>query len=154
MEFKELIDEFAARVGVTESVEVDDENRCAFEIDGMGVIAQGLDEVGIVSLLAFIAPPPPERLERLYRRLLEANHLYRETFGATLSVDPESGLVCLVKHVPSATLDGETFFREVELFTNVIGYWKETVENFRDEPEDSEGGIAEDASSEDFVIRG
>lgn len=154
MEFKELIADFAARVGVTESVEVDDENRCAFEIDGMGVIAQGLDEVGVVSLLAFIAPPPPERLERLYRRLLEANHLYRETFGATLSVDPESGLVCLVKHLPAATLDGEGFFREAGLFTNAIEHWKTVVENFRDGPEDGERGVAADAPSEDFVIRG
>lgn len=153
MEFKELIADFAARVGVTESVEVDEESRCAFEIDGMGVIAQGLDEIGIVSLLAFIAPPPPERLERLYRRLLEANHLYRETFGATLSVDPESGLVCLVKHLPAATLDGEGFFREAGLFTNVIAHWKAVVENFRDAPGDGEsGGVA--APSDDFVIRG
>ena len=153
MEFKELIADFAARVGVTESVEVDEESRCAFEIDGMGVIAQGLDEIGIVSLLAFIAPPPPERLERLYRRLLEANHLYRETFGATLSVDPESGLVCLVKHLPAATLDGEGFFREAGLFTNVIAHWKAVVENFRDAPGDGEsGGVA--APSDDLVIRG
>ena len=152
MEFKELIAEFAARVGVTESVVIDDENRCAFEIDGMGVIAQGLDEVGVVSLLAFIAPPPPERLERLYRRLLEANHLYRETFGATLSVDPRTGSVRLCRCVPYPALGGDRLEALVLGFITALADWRRRVRDFRPEETAVEGDDAPDDQA--VVIKG
>jgi len=53
------------------------------------VILHGLDECGGVLLAADLGEPPSEGRDRLLRVLLEANDLFRDTAGATLSLDPD-----------------------------------------------------------------
>ena len=131
MYFKELIDALAEKANVMGGIELDDENRCFMEFDDMGVIIQGVDETSQVLLLSAIAEPPPERLEELYRELLVANHLLKETFGATLSIDPEDGWVYLCKVLPYAALDGDTFVAELGNYVNAVASWRTRIKDFR-----------------------
>ena len=89
MTFKDAIAELAQKLGV----EIDGEgDACALMAkakDGTSVTVwmQGYDERGVVLTGADLGAPPPERLERLYRAMLEGNDLFRDTGGATLSID-------------------------------------------------------------------
>lgn len=129
--FRELMDELAEKANVVGGIELDGENRCFMEFDDLGVVIQGLDEVNLVSFLSAVGEPPPERLEELYRALLEANHLFRWTSGATLSLDPEDGWVYLCKFVPYEALDGERLAKELENFANAVAGWRTYIKDFR-----------------------
>lgn len=131
MYFKELIDALAEKANVVGGIELDDENRCFMEFDDMGVVIQGVDETSQVLLLSAIAEPPPERLEELYRSLLAANHLLKETSGATLSIDPEDGWVYLCKILPYAALDGDKFVAELGNYVNAVASWRTRIKDFR-----------------------
>ena len=87
MTFKEAVAALAQKLGVEIAVEGD---ACALRAsakDGTAVTIwmQGSDERGTVLTGADLGAPPPERLERLYRAMLEGNDLFRDTGGATRS---------------------------------------------------------------------
>ena len=132
MEFEELIKVLAAETGLGESLTIDAENRCLVAFDGMEVALQGVDTAGQVHFFASLGEPPPERLEALYRGMLEANHLFRGTAGATLSLDPETGVAYLCRALACAALDGETFLAELENFVNTVEAWRRLVSDYRD----------------------
>lgn len=134
MLFKELISDLAERAQVQGGIDIDDENRCFMEFDDMGVIIQGVDETSQVLLISAIGEPPPERLEGLYRELLAANHLFKETSGATLSVDPEDGWVYLCKILPYAAVDGDAFVAELGNYVNAVAGWRTRIKDFRASP--------------------
>ena len=154
MTFRELIDSLAEKVGLKDGIELDEENRCLVEFDGMGVVIQGDDDLRMLSLLSPLGEPPPERLEVLYRALLEANHLFGGTFGATLSIDPSRGWVYLCKNLSYAALDGEGLAGELENFMNTVERWCAYVKNFRasaDAAADAEGVV--EPSLDDAFLR-
>ena len=68
------------------------------------VLLQGLDHCGAVLLAADIGEPPPEGREALMRTMLEANDLFRDTAGATLSLDSDRGCIRLQRTLPIDTL--------------------------------------------------
>ena len=78
MDTQELIGRFGEKIGISLSLE---DGACAFEADGSLITVNDLPEVGAIALSGDLGEPPPERLEALYRTLLEANHLFRETAG-------------------------------------------------------------------------
>ena len=131
MDFKELIETLGEKTGIGKGLELDEENRCLIEFDGMGVLMQGIDEAHAATFLAQVGEPPPDRQERLYRALLEANHAFGGTFGATLSLDPASGLVCLCKTLDTAAMDGERFCGELEAFLNALEDWRTVLADYR-----------------------
>ena len=69
---------------------LDEAGACTLAVDGMSVVIQDVSEAGSVGFWGKIGAPPPEGLERLYELMLEANHLFTATAGATISRDPES----------------------------------------------------------------
>lgn len=155
MDFVELVNALAEKVGLAEGIEIDSDNRCLMEFDGMIVALQGLDEVGQVSFFSSVGEPPPERLERLYRSLLEANHLFRGTSGSTLSVDPETGEMFLCRAMPYAALDGDSFIEELEKFVNIVENWRKFVADYRASPpeETRTGDEVTDLSGDNSFLR-
>jgi len=81
MTFKETIAALAQKLGVEIAVDGD---ACALRAgakDGTSVTIwmQGNDARGTVLTGADLGAPPPERLERLYRAMLEGNDLFSDT---------------------------------------------------------------------------
>ena len=140
MDTQELISRFGEKIGISLSLE---DGACAFEADGSLITINDLPEVGVIALSGDLGEPPPERLEALYRTLLEANHLFRETAGATISLDPEAGRFALCKSLPAALLDQDSFFSEVERFVNAVESWSRLIRDFRSAA--AEAGNDEDA---------
>ena len=131
MEFKDLINGLAEKMGVGEDIEIDAENRCLLEFDNMGVVIQGVDAAQAVVLLAPIGVPPPENPTQLYRGLLEANYLFQGTSGATLSVEPEQGGINLCRQLDARALDVEGLMLALDAFLNTLAAWKTFIDGYR-----------------------
>ena len=145
MEPAELLRSLGARIGI--ELLPDADGACAIEADGIAVTFTALPELSSIVLLGDLGEPPPERLEGLYRALLEANHLFRETAGATISLDPDAGRFALCKSLPAALLDQDSFFGEVERFVNAVESWSRLIRDFRSAAAESTSKDGEDAAS-------
>ena len=138
MTFKDAIAELAQKLGV----EIDGEgDACALMAkakDGTSVTVwmQGYDERGVVLTGADLGAPPPERLERLYRAMLEGNDLFRDTGGATLSIDPDTGRVRIQRFDTLDALEEVGPAKAFAAFADVAAAWAKAIRDFRDAPEE------------------
>lgn len=132
METTELLKDLGDRLGVP--LEPDADGTCAFSADGLAVSIHDLPELGAVALVGDLGEPPPERLEGLYGALLEANHLFRDTGGATISRDPSGGRLCLCRALPRAALSADAFYDAVERFVSAAQVWARVVRDYRAAP--------------------
>ena len=155
MQFEELIQGLAEKMGVGSEIEVDDEQRCFLEFDDMGVVIQGVDAAEAVVLLSPIGMPPPENPAQLYRSLLEANYLFQGTSGATLSVEPERGGVNLCRQLDARMLDVEGLMQALDAFLNTLAAWKAYLEGYRPDAEADGASAGEGtplpALNDDFI---
>lgn len=133
MIFADLIRDLSERLGLETAIEVDADNRFDFEVDGTVVMVQGMNESSSLAFFADLGQPPPERLEGLYLELLKANHLLRDTRGATLSVDPATSSVVLCRILPLNDQTAESLERALEQFIMTLLSWREKVREFRGE---------------------
>lgn len=129
--FSELIKGLAEKIGIGAEIEVDADQRCFLEFDGMGVVIQGVDAAETVAFLSPIGRPPPEDPCALYKALLEANYLFQGTSGATLSLNPEGGGVMLCRQLDSKALDVEGLMAALDAFLNTLAAWRAFVGEYR-----------------------
>lgn len=139
MNFSELIGQFAAKIGIGAEIEIDSEERCFLEFDGMGVVIQGMAATETVAVLSPVGMPPPEDPCALYKALLEANYLFRGTSGATLSVNPEDGGVMLCRSLDGKALDADGLFVALDAFLNTLVAWRTFVSEYRAKPAEPTG---------------
>ncbi len=133
METTELLKDLGDRLGVP--LELDADGVCAFEADGLLVSIHDLPELGAIALLGDLGDPPPERLEGLYAAMLEANHLFRDTGGATLSRNPDNNRLALCRVLSRATLSPDGFYDAVERFVSAAQVWAKVVHDYRAAPD-------------------
>ena len=137
MTFKETIAALSQKLGVEIVVEGD---ACALRAkakDGTSVTIwmQGYDERGAVLMGADLGVPPPERLERLYRAMLEGNDLFRDTGGATLSVNPYTGRIRLQRFDTLDAIEEVGPAKALVAFADVAAIWAKVISDFRDAPQ-------------------
>lgn len=137
MQFNELIRGLAEKMGIGGEIEVDDEQRCFLEFDGMGVVIQGVEAAETVALLSPVGVPPPEDPCALYRALLEANYLFQGTSGATLSVNPDGGGVMLCRQLDGKALGVDGLMAALDAFLNTLAAWRSYVSEYRAKPAES-----------------
>ncbi|MCQ2394921.1 MAG: type III secretion system chaperone [Kiritimatiellae bacterium] len=130
MEFKKLMADFAAAARI-DRIDPDEDGCYRFEIDGMVVTFSEVLESDELLTWAEAGELPPEGRETLYRTLLEALYMGRATGGSVLSVDPESGMVCLHRSDPLTAMDFERFKEALQKFVNVLEFWRRTLADFR-----------------------
>ena len=123
MDFPQLISDFAGRHGIANLAAED--NAAALDIDGIVVTLVTADDALLVS--AEIGEPPIEGRAGFAELMLEAN-LHSEAFFAK---EPESGAYVLVRRLPLATLDAESFDAALESFVNLSETWRRLLADFR-----------------------
>ena len=128
MTFKELIAAFGAKIGVAL---VADNESCVVGVDDMTVTFLHLDEADKISIYGEIGETPQDGIEELLSTMLEANHLFAGTAGATLSRDKKTGRFCLCRVEPLALLDADSFASVMESFVNTLAVWRSIVANYR-----------------------
>ena len=140
METIELMKDLGDRLGI--ALELDADGVCAFEADDLAISIHDLPELGAIALIGDLGEPPPERLEGLYAVLLEANHLFHDTGGATLSRDPETKRLALCRAIQGATLSPDGFYDAVERFVSATQVWAKVIRDYRDAPPSSDAAPA------------
>ena len=130
MESKELLDALGKRLNI--ELSFDRDGVCTLNVDGMIVMLSDVAETYSIGILGEIGEPPPQQgLERLLLAMLNANHCFRGTGGATLSRDPANGRFYLCRTLDVRRLDGEEFFSAIESFVNTQEMWRKLVVDFR-----------------------
>lgn len=148
MTFTELVAALSKEVGGEIEIE---SNTCAVrtgadEGSSITVLIQGFDERGALLMTADLGQPPPEHLERLYRTILEANDLFRDTCGATLSVNPATGNVRLQRFDLYDVLMEVGVMKALTLFASVATEWSKLVRDYRDAPVEEEENSSSDGN--------
>ena len=128
MTFEELISGLGSKIGVELTSE---DGECVINVDDMVVTLMSLPDSDRLAVHGEIGDPPPEGLEQLLLAMLEANHLFAGTAGATISRDHETGRFHLCRHEPLATLDGDSLAALVESFVNTLGIWRKAIASYR-----------------------
>lgn len=129
MEYRELMDAFAAKCGV-ESPDAKD-GVAVFDIDGMTVGFVHDETSGTVMVVAEIGYPPPDANGKFGEIMLKSNYLYNGTNGAVLCMNPETSAYALMQTWSLDPLDVETFAKNVESFFNNAEKWKEVLLGMR-----------------------
>ena len=150
MEAKELTAELGKRLGI--ELEFDADGACSFTADELVVTINYLSELDLLVLTGDLGAPPPERLEVLYRAMLDANHLFVGTAGSTLSRDPQSGNFALCRAFPCRGVDAETFYVQTERFVSTLEAWAKLVANFRDTPQDAVESVPDTIPPFGFMV--
>ena len=128
MTFEELISGLGSKIGVELTSE---DGECVINADDMVVTLMSLPDSDRLAVHGEIGDPPPEGLEQLLSAMLEANHLFAGTAGATISRDHETGRFHLCRHEPLAILDADSLAALVESFVNTLGIWRKAIASYR-----------------------
>lgn len=126
----QVLHEFGHRLGLAE-LSFDDDMHCELSFDALHVHVQWLESPGQVLLYAPLATMDPQTHASLAGELLDANHLYRSTLGATLSWDQASGRCQLQRLLDEASLDTDHFEACVTALVNVADYWVQRLQEFQ-----------------------
>ena len=129
MEFNELVESFAASLGV-EGVEIEG-GAAAFEIDGMKVNIFNDAEAGTVMVYGEIGQPASDDDRSFGPAMLKANHLFGGTGGATLCQNPETGEYAIFQAFPLAGLDAESLTEHVARIANQTEHWRNILNAFQ-----------------------
>ncbi len=140
MEYKTLMTEFAAKIGLIGSV-FDEDEVVRIQADDMIISFMEIPERASLLLWAKVATPPPEKLEALYKLLLEASFMGRATQGAAFSL--ENGAIYLHRVDALINLDIESLSKIVEDFLNLVEKWSGVIEAFRADDSTNEPAASE-----------
>ncbi len=129
MDFNELLAAFAAKYGI-EGLDGADG---AAELDVDGFRVELLDDTQTHSLLACaeIGLPQPDADGAFCGLMLKANFLLRDTEGATLCQNPETGAYALVRPFPLALADAESLGAGLESLVNQAENWRRILASLR-----------------------
>lgn len=141
MEYRELMETFAARHGI-EGLHVLD-GAAALDIDGMRVALLHDDTADSLLLLGEVGVPPPGTEERFGEILLQANYLFRGGDGAAFSQNPSTKAYALTRSIPLQLLDAESLADALQAFSNTLERWRRTLDDFRAREADGPAGSAE-----------
>lgn len=129
MDFEALIAGLGDRIGV--ALVVDSDGACVLSVDGMMVTIQSRQDSDSIGLLGLIGEAPPQNLEALLSAMLNANHLFKGTGGATISRDPDTGDFYLYRIVDLKVVDVDGFCMVVERFLNTLETWCKMLADYR-----------------------
>ena len=142
MTFEELISGLGSKIGVELT---SDDGECVINVDDMVVTLMSLPDSDRLAVHGEIGDPPPEGLEQLLSAMLEANHLFAGTAGATISRDHETGRFHLCRQEPLAILDADTLAAILQSFVNTLEIWRRAIADYRPP---AEGGTPRPAEPE------
>ena len=128
MEMKELLDGLASNLGIDSLAIIGGE--AAIDIDGMPVLITEAEEDALL-VSGLVGDPPPEGCEAFCNLMLEANTGFFDVAPCTLARNPESGCYMLLKRFAKASLDPESFAKELAAFADTLAEWRESLESFR-----------------------
>ena len=124
--YQALLRDFAVHVGLDAGILVETQE---VVLAGIAVGLAYEDDAHGADLLYFadVGGPSPERAPGVHKALLEANHFWAGTGGATLGLQPETGHVicCGSMAVPGA--GGADLAQRLDAFADTLLFWQQYV---------------------------
>ena len=127
-----FIDALSQALG--QSVEKDNTGAYAFMLDSVPVLLH-FRPASMSFLLHMEIGYPTGFGGKIRSRLLGANYLLSETYGAAMSLDERTGLVFLEYLLPVQNLDGPEFVTAVEGFVALADMWTKRLHEWNQEIE-------------------
>jgi len=120
-----ILDHIAEQAGI-DPFKLDDEKRAFFTVNDMSFLFYALEDESVLVTAIYIGQPDLDDADFLYT-VLCGNHLWEFTGGGSLSLDKDTGHLCL-HHRLDLPLEEMS---EIEpFFANLLGaaeYWKEIL---------------------------
>lgn len=138
MTFDDLLKNLGGRLGL--EMKADGDGTCELAVDDMTVVLQNDVMAHFVGLWGDIGEPPPQGLEGLLSSMLEANHFFKGTNGATISRDADTGRFSLCRILDMRSIDGDEFFVQLEGFVNTLETWRGLLADYRPVEKPSDAG--------------
>ena len=126
MDFKEIMEAFAADVGMTEPVVYEEENVCHFAINGKGYGFRGVPEAGRMVIWTPLCARPPESGERFLVQLLRANFMNQGMPDGALSLSDDD-IVYAHCSLKLPVFDMEEFYGVLRRFVTAVDDWREML---------------------------
>lgn len=124
--FEKLLHSFGKSVGIPDLCP-DANGYCCLSFDEEFIHMEYNDVTHQLFLSSNVGSLPAGDRTRLYESLLEANYFFRNTKGATLSIDIPSEHVVLVYQTPIESLDDHRFECLIENFLTVTEEWRSKI---------------------------
>lgn len=141
----QLLGEVGPLLGV-DQLALDADGSAALEVDDVVVNFEAEDEGRTLVLFADVGAPPRkgEVGPEYYETLLRANFFHLGTGGGALGMDRDAGMIALVRRLPTAALDANALFAEIEQFVDFAEAWtRRLAELAAQGPENRQEGAAE-----------
>ena len=126
MEFKELMDAFAADAGMSEPVAYE-ENACHLSINGRDFGFHDVPEAGRMVIWCPLCARPPESGEAFLVQLLRANFMNQGLPDGALSLSDDD-IVCAHCTLQLPVFDKEDFYQLLRRFVTAVDGWCEMLE--------------------------
>lgn len=117
-----LVDELGRTLGL-EGLHLDEDASLTLELDGQLVVSLGVEDQGSLLLLASIQGTEGPKPQAFLETMLESNFLWQGGRGATLAIEPASGVITLEQRLPLAGLAFPEFQAALEAFVNTLADW-------------------------------
>jgi hypothetical protein len=158
-QFQGVISEFGGRLGAPEMA-ADDEGYVGLTFDGVETHLQYDAERDEVVAFTRLVEVDAERAAEVYGMLLGANMFWQGTGGATLSVEPDSGMAFMADRRSLASLSVEELNDWIEPFLDMAAMWRKRITDANaggplvevDLPDD--GGGAPRPSGPNLILKG
>ena len=153
LDIKQVLKEIGAKNGLEMSL--DENGACSLELaDGRVMLVQeraGLDELDFVATLG---PVPEELRAKVFTELLAANFYWKETFGATLSWNPDLEEVVLIYPLSLAGVSSESVETIFTRFLELQAAWSDRLAGLVADVQEDESGEDEDGDEDgdDLII--
>lgn len=122
MEFKELVEAFAAKYGVEGLVP--DNGIVSIVVDDMKCVILDDEEWDSITVCGDIGHPPPDANGPFGELMLKANFLLQGSKGSVLSMNPETGAYVVFRRIPRVSVDLEALASAIEKVADQISDWK------------------------------
>jgi hypothetical protein len=86
-----------------------------------------LPTVGDVIFFSVLGRPTPEREGERHRLLLQGNHLWAGTGGATLGIQQEGGAVVIAMRLPLEGLNAEYLLQVLDSYADTARFWAAAI---------------------------
>lgn len=124
---QQVLADFGRGIGL-EGVAFDDNGYCCLGFDGVIVNMELVPAARQLMLYAQLGFAPQPADVAFYERLLEANHFFRGTGGATIGVDPATRGIAMVYALPLDQLTPTLLEREVKGFVDIAESWMKRLD--------------------------
>ncbi len=121
-----LLRDFAVHVGLDPDILVETQEVVLAGI-AVGLAYEGDEHGGDLLYFADVGGPSPQRAHDVYKALLEANHFWVGTGGATLALQPESGHVVCCGSMTVQGASGADLAQRLDGFIDTLLFWQQYV---------------------------